>query len=56
MEDAVLSFTSSLHVELCCEASLGRMKIDHIDLHQCHLGSLADPSVFLEGFELVPAG
>lgn len=46
-----LSYTSPLHIELCCDASLGRMKIDAIDLYQCHIGDLADPSIFLEAFE-----
>ncbi|MGN6758039.1 MAG: aldo/keto reductase [Thermomicrobiales bacterium] len=48
---APLSFTSPQHVYLCCDASLGRMKIDTIDLYQCHIGDLQDPSIFLEAFE-----
>ena len=27
------------------------MKIDTIDFYQCHIGDLADPTVFLEAFE-----
>lgn len=50
-QNAALSFSSPFHVELCCDASLGRMKIDTIDLYQCHIANLADPSIFLEGFE-----
>ena len=50
-QDAALSYTSPLHIELCCDASLGRMKLDTIDLYQCHIGSLEDPSIFLEAFE-----
>ncbi len=50
-----LPFTSPLHVKLCCEASLGRMKIDCIDLLQCHLGNLEEPEVFLEAFERLRA-
>lgn len=50
-QDVPLSYTSPLHIELCCDASLGRMKIDTIDLYQCHIGDLAEPSVFLEAFE-----
>ena len=46
-----LSFQSPEHVYLCCDASLGRMGIDTIDLYQCHIGSLEDPSIFLEAFE-----
>ena len=49
--NAPLSFATPHHVYLCCDASLGRMKIDTIDLYQCHLGDLADPTVFLEAFE-----
>jgi aryl-alcohol dehydrogenase-like predicted oxidoreductase len=50
-QDVPLSYTSPLHIELCCDASLGRMKIDTIDLYQCHIGDLQDPSIFLEAFE-----
>src|SRR5215211_239121 len=50
-QNVPLSYTSPLHIYLCCDASLGRMKIDTIDLYQCHIGDLADPSIFLEAFE-----
>lgn len=50
-QDVPLSYTSPLHIYLCCDASLGRMKIDTIDFYQCHIGELADPSIFLEAFE-----
>ena len=50
-QDAALTYTSPLHVELCCDASLGRLKRDTIDLYQCHIGNLAEPSIFLEAFE-----
>jgi aryl-alcohol dehydrogenase-like predicted oxidoreductase len=46
-----LTYESPDHVYLCCDASLGRLKLDVIDLYQCHLGNLGDPSVFLEAFE-----
>lgn len=46
-----LPFTSSMHVELCCDASLYRLKTDVIDLYQCHLGDLKDPAIFLEAFD-----
>lgn len=46
-----LSYTSPLHVELCCDASLHRLKTDRIDLYQCHIGDLKEPGVFLEAFE-----
>ncbi len=48
---APLSYTTPHHVYLCCDASLGRLKLDTIDLYQCHIGDLQDPSVFLEAFE-----
>lgn len=50
-QNAALPYASPLDIYLCCDASLGRMKIDTIDLYQCHIGDLADPSVFLEAFE-----
>ena len=42
---------SPLHVELCRDASPGRMKLDAIDLYQCHIGDLQEPSIFLGAFE-----
>ena len=50
-QGAALSYESPLHIELCCDASLGRMKIDTIDFYQCHIGDLHDPSIFLAAFE-----
>ncbi len=50
-QNAALTYDSPHHVYLCCDASLGRMKIDTIDFYQCHIGDLKDPSVFLEAFE-----
>ncbi|MCL4540910.1 MAG: aldo/keto reductase [Chloroflexi bacterium] len=46
-----LSYTTPHHIYLCADASLGRMKIDYIDLYQCHIGNLDDPDIFLEAFE-----
>lgn len=46
-----LPYTSPLHVELCCDASLHRLRTDVIDLYQCHVANLQDYSVFLEAFE-----
>jgi aryl-alcohol dehydrogenase-like predicted oxidoreductase len=47
---APLSYATPHHVYLCCDASLGRLKLDRIDLYQCHIGDLEEPSVFLEAF------
>ncbi len=46
-----LPYTHPGHVQVCCEASLHRMKIDHIDLYQCHIGNLTEPDAFLEAFD-----
>jgi aryl-alcohol dehydrogenase-like predicted oxidoreductase len=46
-----LSFATTDHVHLCCDASLYRLGIDCIDLYQCHLGSAPDYTIFLEAFE-----
>jgi aryl-alcohol dehydrogenase-like predicted oxidoreductase len=46
-----LSYATPHHVYLCCDASLHRLQTDTIDLYQCHIGDLQDPSIFLEAFE-----
>jgi myo-inositol catabolism protein IolS len=46
-----LSYTHPLHVELCCDASLNRMKIDTIDVYQCHIGDPPEPEVFWQAFD-----
>jgi len=46
-----LPFTTPEHIVLCCHASLFRLQTDYIDFYQCHIGDLADPTVFLEGME-----
>ncbi len=46
-----LSYSSPLHVVLCCDASLHRLRTDRIDLYQCHIHDLQEPDVFLEAFE-----
>ena len=50
-QNSPLPYDTPHHVYLCCDASLGRMKMDHIDLYQCHIGDLKDPTIFLEAFE-----
>ena len=42
-------------IELCCHASLHRLRTDYIDVYLCHLGDLAPErtDTFLEGFELL---
>lgn len=46
-----LPFTTPHHVYLCCHSSLYRLRTDYIDLYQCHISNLEDPSIFLEAFE-----
>lgn len=48
-----LPYTSPLHVELCCDASLHRLRTDVIDLYQCHVGNAPDYGVFLDAFEML---
>lgn len=45
-----LPYTHPLQVELCCDASLHRLKTDYLDVLLCHIGDLADPGVFREAF------
>jgi myo-inositol catabolism protein IolS len=40
-------------IRLCTHASLYRLKTDYIDVMLCHEGKIEDPSVYLEGFELL---
>jgi aryl-alcohol dehydrogenase-like predicted oxidoreductase len=49
-QNAALAYNHPLHIHLCCDASLRRMRIDTIDVYQCHIGDLPDPSIFLEAF------
>jgi len=46
-----LSYSSPLHIHLCCDASLYRLGTDYIDLYQCHLQEAPDYGVFIEAFE-----
>jgi myo-inositol catabolism protein IolS len=47
----IIPFTHPSHIELCCDASLGRLKTDHIDLYQCHVRFPPDPDIYLDAFE-----
>ncbi|MCA1991960.1 MAG: aldo/keto reductase [Coleofasciculus sp. S288] len=40
-------------IRLCTHASLYRLRTDWIDVMLCHEGKIEDPSVYLEGFELL---
>lgn len=46
-----LSYAIPEHIYLCCDASLGRLKTDVIDLYICHLDPPDQPEVFLEAFD-----
>ncbi len=37
----------------CCHASLHRLRLDTIDLYQCHVGQPENPEIFVEAFELL---
>ena len=45
--------TSVDMIRLCCHASLGRLGTDWLDVVLCHEGDIADPSVYLEAFEVL---
>ena len=40
-------------IRLCCHASLGRLGTEWLDVVLCHEGDIADPSVYLEAFEVL---
>jgi aryl-alcohol dehydrogenase-like predicted oxidoreductase len=40
-------------IRLCCHASLGRLGTDWLDVVLCHEGDIADPTVYLEAFEVL---
>ena len=47
-----LSYETPLHVMLCCDASLHRLRTDYIDVYFCHIGGDSPAhDVFLEAFE-----
>lgn len=54
-----LAYTHPLHVKLCCDASLHRLRTDYIDLYHCHIeqATPAETEVFLTAFaDLLAAG
>lgn len=46
-----LPYSHPDHVRLCIHASLGRLRTDYLDVSLCHEANLADPTIYLEGFE-----
>ena len=40
-------------IRVCVHASLHRLKTDWIDVMLCHEGEIEDPSVYIEGFEIL---
>ena len=46
-------YTTPDMIRLCGHASLGRLQTDHLDAVLCHDGWIKDPSVFIEGFEIL---
>ena len=45
--------TTADMIRLCCHASLGRLGTDWLDVVLCHEADIQDPSVYLEGFEML---
>jgi myo-inositol catabolism protein IolS len=45
--------TTADMIRLCCHASLGRLGTDWLDVVLCHEADIQDPSVYLEGFEVL---
>ena len=41
------------NIRLCAHACLYRLRTDWIDVMLCHEGSIEDPSIYLEGFEML---
>lgn len=40
-------------IRLCAHAILHRLKTDWVDVMLCHVGNIEEPSVFLEGFDML---
>ncbi len=47
--------TSVDNIRLCGHAILGRLRTDYVDVVLCHEGNVADPTIYLEGFEALQA-
>jgi len=45
--------TTADMIRLCCHASLGRLGTEWLDVVLCHEADIQDPSVYLEGFEIL---
>ncbi len=50
-----LPYSHPDHVRLCIHASLGRLRTDYLDVSLCHEANLANPTIYLEGFEQLVA-
>lgn len=42
-------------IRLCGHASCGRLRTDHVDVMLCHDGTIANPRVYIDGFEQLKA-
>lgn len=49
----MVPMTTTDMIRLCVHASLYRLRTDYLDVLLCHEGKIEDPSVYLEGFELL---
>lgn len=46
-------YTTPDMIRLCGHASLGRLQTSHLDVELCHVMEIEDPSVFIEGFNIL---
>ena len=45
--------TTTDMIRLCCHACLHRLRTDWVDVMLCHEGNIADPSIYLEAFDVL---